>query len=47
MINILIYDEDDKRLDAISDQFDVMPHEVIEALLDAVDDGAVDLSDYL
>ncbi len=47
MTNITIYDEDDKRLDAISDQFDVMPHEIIEALLDAVDDGVIDLSDYL
>lgn len=37
MKRINIYDYDDERIDNICERFDMMPHEVIEILLDIVD----------
>lgn len=43
MTRILIYDDDDKRIDRICDEKDMTTAELIEVLLDAVDDGEIEI----
>lgn len=47
MKNISIYDIEYDRLDKIADAHDVTDADIIEALLDAVDNGDIKIEDYL
>lgn len=47
MQSISCYDIEGDRIEELCDQYDITAAELIEALISAVDDGTVDLGDYL
>lgn len=47
MQSISCYDIEEKRIEELCAEYDVSEAELVEALIAAVDDGTVDLSQYL
>lgn len=46
MTTVTVYDVEAKRIEKICDEHNTTSAELIEALLDAIDNGDVDLKDY-
>ena len=47
MKSISCYDIEEQRIEELCEEYDISEPELIEALISAVDDGTVDLSQYI
>jgi len=47
MTKITIYDHDEERIDAITEKYDLSDSMLINILLDAIEDGDIDLDEII
>jgi len=47
MVHVSCYDIEEQRIQELCDEYDITEPELIEALIAAVDDGTINLADYV